>query len=131
MEHNFVTPLDGRSRKMWRFSFWIGCCPRKKTPDGWKLIAFASRFLIPTEERYSVNELELLGVFWSTDQSNLKEHKSNQSYDSRLSRWIDRLLPYNFTIESMPGAKKGRVHYITRNTFAKAKKKFHMTNILQ
>ena len=30
-------------------------------------IAFASQFLNPTEERYSVNELELLEVVWSID----------------------------------------------------------------
>ena len=52
----------------------------------------------------------------------LKEHRSNKSYNSRLSRWIDRLLPYNFTIEHMPGAKMGLVDYISRNPFARAKK---------
>ena len=30
--------------------------------DGWKTVAFASRFLNSNEERYSINELELLGV---------------------------------------------------------------------
>ena len=113
----------------------------QNTPDGWKPIAFASRFLNSTEERYSVNELELLGIVWSIDYfkyylygknftvvtdhraplSILKEHRSNKSYNSRLSRWIDRLLPYNFTIEHMPGAKMGLVDYISRNPFARAK----------
>ena len=36
------------------------------TVDRWKPIAFASRFLNSCEERYSVNELELLGVVWLT-----------------------------------------------------------------
>ena len=35
---------------------------------------------------------------------------------------MDRLLPYNFTIEQMPGAKMGLVDYISRNPFARAKK---------
>ena len=52
----------------------------------------------------------------------LKEHRSNKSYNSRLSRWIEKLLPYNFTIEHMPGAKMGLVDYISRNPFARAKK---------
>ena len=52
----------------------------------------------------------------------LKEHRSNKSYNSRLSRWIDRLLPYNFTIEHMPGAKMGLVDCISRNPLARAKK---------
>ena len=114
----------------------------QNTPDGWKPIALASQFLNSTEERYSVNELELLGIVWSIDYfkyylygknftvvtdhrallSILKEHRSNKSYNSRLSRWIDRLLPYNFTIEHMPGAKTGLVDYISRNAYARAKK---------
>ena len=113
----------------------------QNTPDCWKPIAFASRFQNSTEERYSVNELELLGIVWSIDYlkyylrgrnftvvtdhrallSILKEHRSNKSYNSQLSRWIDRLPPYNFTIEHMPGAKMGLVDYISRNTFARAK----------
>ena len=52
----------------------------------------------------------------------LKAHRSNKSYNSRQSRWIDRLLPYHFTVEHMPGAKMGLVHYISRNPFARAKK---------
>ena len=52
----------------------------------------------------------------------LKEHRSNKSYNSRLSRWIDRLFSYNCTIEHMPGAKMGLVDYISRNSNAKAKK---------
>ena len=114
----------------------------QNTSDGWKAIAFASGFLNSTEERYSVNELELLGIVWSIDYfkyylygknftvvtdhrallSILKEHRSNKSYKSRLSRWIDRLLPDNFTIEHMPGAKMGLVDYISRNPYARAKK---------
>ena len=120
----------------------LGAALEQNTPDGWKPIAFASRFLYSTEERYSVNELELLGIVWSIDYfkyylygknftvvtdhrallSILKEHRSNKSYNSRLSRWIDRLLPYNFTIEHMPGAEMGLVDYISRNPFARAKK---------
>ena len=114
----------------------------QNTPDGWKPIAIASRFLNSTEERYSVNELELLGIVWSIDYfeyylygknftvvtdhrallSILKEYRSSKSYNSRLSRWIDRPLPYNFTIEHMPGAKMGLVDYISRNPYARAKK---------
>ena len=35
--------------------------------DGWKTVAFASRFLNNNEERYSINALELLGVVWAID----------------------------------------------------------------
>ena len=120
----------------------LGAALEKDTSDGWKPIAFASRFLNSTEERYSLNELELLVIVWSIDYfkyyfyeknfivstdhrallSILRENRSNKSYNSRLSRWSDGLLPYNFTNEHMPGAKTGLVDYISRNPFAKTKK---------
>ena len=39
-----------------------GAALEQLTVNGWKLISFASRFSNSNEERYSVNELELLGV---------------------------------------------------------------------
>ena len=45
----------------------FGAALEQTTSDGWKPIAFASRFLNPTEERYSVKELDLLIVVWSID----------------------------------------------------------------
>ena len=119
----------------------MGAALEQLTVDGWKPISFASRFLNSSEERYSINELELLGVVWSieyfknylygkeftiiTDHrallSILKEYRSNKSYNSRLSRWVDRLLPYQFSIEHLPGAKMGLVDYISRNPYQPAK----------
>ena len=66
--------------------------------------------------------LELLGVVWAIEYfncylfgknftvladhrallSNLKSHCSNKPYNSRLTRWIDRLLPFDFNIEHIP-----------------------------
>ena len=117
----------------------LGAALEQLTVDGWKPISFASRFLNSSEERYSINDLELPGVVWSieyfknylygkeftiiTDHrallSILNEHRSNKSYKSRLSRWVDRLLPYQFSIE--PGAKMGLVDYISRNPYQPAK----------
>ena len=120
----------------------LGAALEQLTVDGWKPIAFRSRFLNSCEERYSVNELELLGVVWSTEYfknylygkhfkvitdhrallSIMKEHRSNKSYKSRLTRWVDRLLPFQFDIEHLLGAKMGLVDYISRNPSQKAKK---------
>ena len=44
----------------------------------------------------------------------MKEHRSNKSYNSRVTRWVDHLLPFGFNIEHIPGAKMGLVDYISR-----------------
>ena len=120
----------------------LGAALEQLTVDGWKPIAFMSRFLNSCEENYIVNELEFLGVVWSieyfqnylygrnftviTDHCALlsitKENRSNKSYNSRLTRWTDRLLPFQFDIEHLPGAKMGFVDYISRHPSQKAKK---------
>ena len=122
--------------------FVLGAALEQLTVDGWKPIAFASRFLISCEESYSINELGLLGVVWLieffkiylygknftviTDHrallSIMKEKRSNKSYHSRLTRWNDRLLPFQFDIEHLPGAKMCLVHYISRHPIQTAKK---------
>ena len=122
----------------------LGAALEELTVDSWKPIAFASRFLNSCEERYSTNELELLCAVWSTEYfknylygkhfkvirdhrallSIMKENRSNKSYNSRLTRWVDRLLPFQFDIEHLPGAKMGLVDYISRNPSQRAKKVF-------
>ena len=119
----------------------LGAALEQRPPTGWHTVAFASRFLDSNEERYSVSELELLGVVWSVENfkyylfgekftiitdhrallSIMKEDRSNKSYDSRLTRWVDRLLPFDFNIEHIPGAKMGLVDYISRQPNKEAK----------
>ena len=84
----------------------LGTALQERSPTGYQTVAFASRFLNEKEERYSVNELEFLGVVWSfefskfylfgksftiiTDHRSLltikREHRSNKAYNSRLTR---------------------------------------------
>ena len=100
----------------------------------WIPIAFASRSLNSQEQKHSTNELELLAVVWAVDRfkhyllgkefviatdhkaltSALGEHRSNKTYQSRLTRWVDRLLPYQFTITHIPGRDMGIVDYLSR-----------------
>ena len=51
----------------------------------------------------------------------MKEHRSNKFYNSQLTRWVDRLLPFVFNIEHIPGAKIGLVDYISRQPNQEAK----------
>ena len=54
----------------------------------------------------------------------MKESRSNKLYNSSFTRWFDRLLPFQFDIENLPGAKMALVGYVSRNTFQKAKNVF-------
>ena len=103
-------------------------------------MAFASQFLNSVENRYSINVIELLGVVWSIEHfkyylygkpftvitdhrallSIMRENRANKSYNSRLTRWVDRLLPFDFTIDHLPGLKMGLIDYISRDPQQKA-----------
>ena len=63
-------------------------------------------------------------TFWTDHRallSVLKSHRSNKSYNSRLTRWIDRLLPLDFNIEHIPVTGMGLVDYISRQPNQKSK----------
>ena len=84
----------------------FGCALKQRTPNGWHTVAYASRFLNSVEDRYSTNELGLLGVVWSIEHfkyqlygkpftvttdhrallSIMRENRANKSYNSRLTR---------------------------------------------
>ena len=113
----------------------LGVCPEQKQNNTWQLTAYASRFLNKNEQRYSINELELLAVVWSldhfkyylfgshctlqTDQqallSALKNNRGNKTYQSRLTRWVDRLLPFHFKVEHIAGKNMGFADYLSRH----------------
>ena len=52
--------------------------------------------------------------------SALKNNRGNKTYQSRLSRRVDRLLPFNFNIEHIPGKNMGFAVYLSRNPSVKA-----------
>ena len=111
----------------------LGACLEQKCGSTWETIAFASRFLNILESRYSSNELELLAVFWLLDHfkyylygsefilqtdhqallTALKENRGNKTNQSRLTRWVDRLLAFHFTVEHVPCKNIGFVDYLS------------------
>ena len=42
-------------------------------------------------------------------------NKKNKTIFSRLTRWLDRFIPFAFQVEHKPGAKYGRADYLSRN----------------
>ena len=102
--------------------------------EKWVTIAFASRFWNNHEGKYSTNELELLGVVWATELfkdylygakfeivrdhkallSALNANQSNKTMHSRLTRWVNRLLPFNFKIKHIPGKEMGFTDLLSR-----------------
>ena len=131
---HFNPDLDAR-RKCEASLKGLGCALEQRTPNGWHTVAFASWFLISVEDRYSINELEILGVVCSIEHfkyylygkpftvitdhralpSIMRENRANKSYNSRLTRWIDILLPIDFTIDYFLGSEMGLVDYISRD----------------
>ena len=109
------------------------CLEQELEPNVWVPIAFASRQLNSQEAKYSTSELELLGVVWSTYHfryylygnkfqlftdhkallSALNNNRANKSYQSRLVRWVDKLLPFDFTVSHLAGAEMGITDYLS------------------
>ena len=96
----------------------LGAVLQQCEENQWTPFSCASRFLTKLETKYSINELELLAVVWSVEnfknyvygvrfgvvsdnkvlQSVLKSNKGNKTVSSRLTRWVDRLLPFDFNL---------------------------------
>ena len=45
----------------------------------------------------------------------LKGNRANKTYSSRLTRWVDRLLPFQFTVTHSPGTTIGMADYLSRH----------------
>ena len=113
----------------------LGVCLAQFVNSTWYPIAYVSRFLNNFEQRYSTNELELLAVVWALEHfkyylygshftlqtdlqallSALKENRGNKTYQSHLTRLVDRLLPFHFSVEHIPGKNMGFADYLSRN----------------
>ena len=113
----------------------LGAVLQQCEGNEWKPISYASRLLTDLEAKYSIDELELLAVVWSVEhfknyvcwvpfgivsdhkalQSLLKSNKGNKTYSRRLTRWVDILLPFDFSIVHTPGRTLGMANYLSRH----------------
>ena len=100
------------------------CLEQGIEPGVWVSISFASRQLNSQEAKYSTSELELLAVVWSTYHfryylygnrfelgtdhkallSSLNNNRANKCYQSRSVRWVDKLLPFDFSVTHLAGS---------------------------
>ena len=120
----------------------LGAVLEQLSTEGWRPISFASRYLNDAEKRYLNNELEMRAVVWGveyfwnsvlvqkfqivTDHKALVSllngnNKKNKTMFSRLTRWLDRLITFDFEVEHMPGAKIGLADYLSRHPNSDAK----------
>ena len=114
----------------------LGAVLEQLNSDGWRPVSFASRYLNAAEKNYSTNELEMLAVVWGaeyfqnyalgrkflivTDHKALVSllngnNKKNKTLFSRLTIWLDRLIPFDFQVEHKPGVKIGLADYLSRH----------------
>ena len=113
----------------------LGSCLEQRYNKEWHPIAYASRFINTNEQKNSIIELELLSVVWSLEHfkyylygsrfilqtdhqallSALKSNRGNKTYQSRLTRWVDRLLPFNFSVEHIAEENTGFADYFSRH----------------
>ena len=99
--------------------------------DGKKFpIAYASRKLLPREQRYSVMERECLAIIWGTqkfeaylfgkhfqletDHQPLKCIAKSKVANARILRWALALQPYRFTITAIKGSENVGADYLSR-----------------
>ena len=119
----------------------LGAVLEQLGPEVWRPISFSSRYLNEAEKKYSKNELEMFTIVWGaeyfrnyilakffiavTDHKALisllnGNNKKNKTIFSRLTRWLDRFIPFAFQLEHKPGAKVGRADYLSRHPIKEA-----------
>ena len=114
-------------------NFRLGAALEQNPGTGWVPIAYASKFPNSLEEKYSMNEFELLGFVWAINhfknyfyEKNFTVITANQALmnalnaserpktsQGRLTRLIDRLIPFTFDIKHIGGTKM----WLINNTF--------------
>ena len=95
-----------------------------------RVISYGSRVLKPAEQRYCARRRELLAivdsaihyrpylygqeVLFRTDHFSLQFLRTLKNPNEQLSRWIEKLEEFNYTIEVRPGAKHANADGLSR-----------------
>ena len=69
--------------------------------EHFKYYLYGSEFLLQTDHQALLRAL--------------KENRGNKTYQSRLTKWVDRLLPFHFSVEHILGENMGFADYLSRN----------------
>ena len=113
----------------------LGACLEQEIETGVRSpTVFASHCHNNAEAKNSTNKIELLAIVWACEHfrtyllgtrfqvltdhkaifSALNENYNNKLYQSRLARWADRSLPFDFEVIHVPGVRLGIVDYLSR-----------------
>ena len=114
----------------------LGITLWQKQVDGeLKPIAFGSSFLNDTEKNYSIGEIELLAVVWVLEKFRfylygkkvflytdhqvleplIKRNRCNKQYSARLTRWLDRLVHFDISVQHIAGSNLKFMDFLSRN----------------
>ena len=113
----------------------LGAVLQQEENGEWQPLSFASRFLTEVKSKHSIEELELLAIVWSVEyfrsyvygvpfkiisdhkalSTVLKGQKGNETFSSRLTRWVGRLLPFDFEVIHGQGRTLGIADYLSLN----------------
>ena len=111
----------------------LGAVLQQREENSWKPIAYASRVPTDVEANNIINYLKLLAVLRSVEhfpnyvygiefdfvsnhkalKSVIKENNANETFSSRLKRWVDRLLPFEITSVHTPRRTLGIADYLS------------------
>lgn len=110
----------------------LGAVLNQENPDGLRPVAYASRKLSETEQRYTIHQLEFLALKWAvvdkfhdylygarftvrTDNNPLTYVLSSAKLNATGHRWLAALATYEFTIQYKPGRINTDADLLSRN----------------
>ena len=123
LDKPFVLRTDASDRS-------LGAVVLQEHEDGIFPVAYASRKLLPREQRYSTMEKECLAIVWAvkkfmvylygkpfvlqTDHQPLAYLQHSKYTNDRIMRWALFLQPYRIQIEAIKGAHNVGADYMSR-----------------